>query len=176
MRILGLDQSSNCTGYCIIEDGNIIKYGYLKLDKIDKKHEGICYYQEKIRLVKELMINLINEYKVDYIALEDIQKQFNIQTYKGLAHLQGSLINYLYENGYKYTILSPSKWRSILNIKGARQGREVVKAKTIKYIKDNFDIDVVKDDESDAIAIAYATYKKLSAKNNKLEIFERQVK
>lgn len=173
MRILGLDQSSNCTGFCIIEEGKIVNHGVFDIHDIDKKHNGELYYLEKIENNLKFLERIIEEYNIDLVIIEDIQKQSNILTYKKLAWLQGNLIQLLYNKHIKFSILSPSEWRSILGIKGSRQGRKIVKENTIKYIKNNFNIDVVKDDESDAIAIAYAGYKRFI--KNKLNIFERKV-
>ena len=170
MRLLGLDQSSNSTGFCIIEDGNIIKHGIFDIHDINKKDYGETYYQEKIHNVNMFLERLIKEYEIELVIIEDVQKQANVKTFKQLAWLQGSLIQTLYNNKIKYAILSPSQWGSILGIKTGK--REVVKKNTIKYIKDTFNIDVVKDDDSDAIAICYAGWKRYS--KNKLEYFEKK--
>ena len=170
MRMLGLDQSSNYTGYCIIENGNIIKHGVFDTHDIDKKNNGECYYQEKIYNINMFLERIIKEYNIDFVVIEDIQKQANIKTYKQLAWLQGTLIQTLYNNKIKYSILSPSQWRSILGIKTGK--REIVKKNTIEYIKNTFDIDIIKDDESDAIAICYACWKRYN--KGKLEYFENK--
>jgi hypothetical protein len=41
-----------------------------------------------------------------------------VTTYKKLAHLQGVLKNYCYENGVPYLIVPPATWRNFSNIKG----------------------------------------------------------
>ena len=171
MIILGLDQSSNSTGYSVYKDGELIKYGlFNETKKIDKKHNGNTYYQEKIKRIKEFMKGLIDTYKVDIVTIEDIQSQKSPDTFKKLAWLQSALIQYLYEQKIKYAILKPSEWRNALKIKGKTRKREDVKKATIEYVKKEFDIDCTdKDDISDAICIGYASVKLLD--KNKLTLY-----
>ena len=170
MKILGLDQSSNYTGFAIFEDDKLIKYGLFDVHDIKKDTNGDLFYLEKIQNNLMFLDRIIKEYNIDFVAIEDIQKQTNILTYKKLAWLQGNLVQYLYNLGIKFTIISPSKWRSILGIKG--RGRTVVKKNTIKYVEDKFNINIKKDDESDAIAIGYAVSKRIGKKS--LEVYERK--
>ncbi len=66
---------------------------------------------------------MIQSWQPDLVALEDIQLQkFEngeaVTTYKKLAHLQGVLKNYCYENGFVYKIIPPATWRHHSEIKG----------------------------------------------------------
>lgn len=115
-RILGLDQSTHISGWALFEDNNLLAYG-----KWESKAE---HTTTRISEVKSWLDHKIQETKPDEVILEDIQLQkFGqgeeaVLTYKKLAHLQGVLKNYLYENGIPYKIVFPSTWRTLSQIKG----------------------------------------------------------
>ena len=170
MRILGLDQSSNKTGFAIYENEELIKYGVFDIHDLDEKHNGICYFQEKIENNLMFIDRLIKEYKIDLVCIEDIQSQSNVNTYKKLAWLQGSIMQYLYDNNFEYSILSPSEWRKVLNIKGKSRKREDIKLATQQYVTKAFGIEV-DEDTSDAICIGQAC--DLLNIKNKLNIYKK---
>ncbi len=147
-RILALDQASKITGYAILDNGKLIKSGFFKTDldnEIARDHQ-----------IKMWLISIINNLKPDIVGLEDIQLQkfknqeIGVTTYKILAHLQGILMEALYELKIPYVIVSPATWRSACDVKGkTRVDRK--RAMQIKT-KEWFDI-TVSDDEADAIGI-----------------------
>lgn len=164
IKILALDQGSNITGFSILNNEELIKYGVFNIK--DEKN-----INERIDYNKLFLDKLYSTYKPDMISIEDIQQQKNPLTFKKLAHLQGLLINYLHINGIPYMILKPSEWRSKLGIKGAK--REIQKRNSIKYILNKYNIDVT-DDESDSICIGLASYKIFNSKkrDDYLKIWE----
>lgn len=154
MKILALDQSSTKTGYSLFNDNEeLIAYGLLKLTDITNKNYGNVAYDERVENNRQFLIKCIDFYKPDIVVFEDIQKQTNIKTYKDLAYLQGVLKNCCYIQGISYSILKPSEWRNILKIKG--KGREILKQKSIDYIKNKFNF-VATEDECEAICIGQA--------------------
>ena len=115
--------------------------------------------------MKAWMASMIEKYTPDEIILEDIQlqlqKDFNssqdlgeeniaVVTYKKLAHLQGVLKNYCYENGVPYKIVPPATWRTYSNVKGRSR---TDKKKSAQLIVNNFYEIKVTEDEADAILI-----------------------
>lgn len=157
MNILSLDQALRITGYSILnQQGRLIDYGIIKTPNDTKKKK---YTQEdKINIIIEEVEKLIEKHNIDFVVIEDIQKQVNIKTFKDLAILLGCLRQYLYNKGIDYEILSPSVWRSVLNIKGRVRADKKKNAQL--YIKNKFDIDV-SEDEADSISIACAMLHKL---------------
>jgi len=67
---------------------------------------------------------MIDSWNPSIVVFEDIQLQkFGdgeeaVLTFKKLAHLQGVLKNYCYENNIPYFIIPPGTWRTHNNIKG----------------------------------------------------------
>ena len=60
------------------------------------------------------------------VIFEDIQLQKgefgeNVLTFKKLAHLQGVLKNYCYENGIPYKVVPPATWREYSGVKGKQR-------------------------------------------------------
>lgn len=165
--ILAFDQASNLTGYSVYKNGELIKYGVLSLKDITKASFSEVAYDEKVENVKQFLIRSLDFFKPDIVAIEDIQRQSNIKTFKDLAYLQGVLKNYLYINNIPFIVLSPSMWRSELKIKGRK--RVDVKRNAQLYIKDKFNIEVT-EDEADAICISIASSNMLS--KNKIELIK----
>lgn len=103
---------------------------------------------------------MIEKFSADTLILEDIQLQkftreqggedAAVLTYKKLAHLQGVLKNFCYENGIVYIIVSPATWKSYNNIKGRTRSDQKRSAQL--RVEAIFDIKA-SSDESDAILI-----------------------
>ena len=113
---------------------------------------------------------MIEKWKPDCIALEDIQLQkFNnmsgeiteaVVTYKKLAHLQGVLKNYIYEKGIPYIIVPPATWRAFSNVKGKSRTDKKKSAQLI--VKSKYDVSLTQD-EADAVLItAYAAHQRVA--------------
>ena len=99
---------------------------------------------------------MIQKWKPDEVVFEDIQLQkFGegneaVLTYKKLAHLQGVLKNYCYENQIQYLVVPAATWRAFSEIKGkARTDRK--KNAQLK-VKRFYDVSVSQD-EADSILI-----------------------
>lgn len=146
-RILAFDQASITSGWSVFDDNELIKFGHWT-------SEG-THSTERIAKTKFWVANMIQTWKPDLIVFEDIQLQKfdggeQVLTYKKLAHLQGVLKNYCYENGYIYKIVPASTWRSFNEIKGKTRTDKKRNAQFI--IKQLYDINVTQD-EADAILI-----------------------
>ena len=155
-RILALDQATHLTGWSIFDNGQLIKYGIFKTDKKDEI--------ERYSIIKNWLINMINNWKPDLVGLEDIQLQdfsqqggiyskgnvVGLQTFKKLAQLQGVLLETIFNNNLQYNVCSSSTWRHHCNIKG--KSRIDRKRGAQLLVKKNFDVTVT-EDEADAICI-----------------------
>ena len=143
IRTLVFDQAKHC-GWALFEDEKLLEYGVEKLGDDKTTYESILL--PAYNFAKKL----IDETKAERVVIEGIQYQSNLSTYRKLALLQGVLICLFAENNYLYSIVEPSKWKSFCKIKGRK--RQEQKENAIKFVKDNFDIDV-SSDEADAICM-----------------------
>lgn len=150
MKILAIDQATRHSGFCLSENGTILRCGTVNMaEKKDIPH--------RINSFKNWVLEQCKEHKIDLIVFEDIQYQNNQRTYKILAQLLGVLVDMAYSNDIKYHIVPPVVWKSQCGIKG--RARKEQKKNTIAYVKEKTGMDV-KEDTADAIAInIYANQK-----------------
>ena len=165
-RTLALDQATHVSGWAVYDGVKLLKYGSYKA----KDHNDIDY---RIMDFKNYLINMIEFWQPDFIVLEDIQlQQFgpkssnNVQgvtTYKGLAKLQGVIINLLIELEIDYKVVHTGVWREACGIKGKTRSDRKKSAQLI--VKDIYEVNV-NQDEADAICIGmYVTSKKEKTSN-----------
>ena len=158
-RILALDQSTRITGWSIYDSGELIKYGTFITDLDDEI--------QRDRAIKNWLINMVNNWKPEYIGLEGIQYQQNmgVTTFETLARLQGILMETLLELNIEYSICPTNTWRAHCQVKGKTR---IDKKRSMQLLaKQWFDISVT-DDEADAIGIGKYVAEVL---NKKVEIF-----
>lgn len=146
-RILAFDQASITSGWSVYDGEELIKFG-------DWTSNGVNS-TDRIAKTKAWFAGMVQAYKPDLVVLEDIQLQKfdggeQVLTYKKLAHLQGVLENYCYENGYIYKVVPAATWRAASNVKGKTRSDRKRSAQLI--IKDLYDLNVTQD-VADAILI-----------------------
>lgn len=147
--LIALDESTTCTGYAVFNDSELIKHGLFALKSKDVL-ERVSYIMEEIE-------KLIKTYKPDNMVIEDVQITMNAATTKSLLGLQFMIEVYAHRNNISCETYRTTKWRKILGLSNSRSlDRKAKKQETIDYVKDKYGIDVLKDDESDAIAIGTA--------------------
>lgn len=108
MVILGLDLSINSTGYYITTDN----YKYIHSGTLKNKT-----LLEQYNIIKQL----IPDYNVTDVAIEDIFYSRNIKTVKQLAQLHGAVLIALEELNIKY------KYYSVMSAKKYALGKIVTK-------------------------------------------------
>lgn len=145
-RFLALDQATKLTGWSIYDGNELVSYGIYQINGNE---------EERINAIKYWLISMINNWKPDYIGLEDIfldQSDFRIGllTYKTLAHLQGVLKDIIFEAGIDHSLVISSVWRQHCDIKGRTQ-TDKKKSAQIR-VKEMFDISVT-EDVAEAICI-----------------------
>lgn len=166
-RIMAFDQATITSGWSVFDDGNLVNYGKWSSNGIKST--------QRIALTKAWFASMIESWKPALVILEDIQLQkFTSQkggesaavvTYKKLAHLQGVLKNYCYENGIPYEIVPPATWRNFSGVKGKER---TDRKRSAQLIVEKFYGIKVDNDSADAILIGrYA-----ASKNAKAEIIE----
>ena len=150
-RTLAFDQATITSGWSLYDGEELKGYGHWTSQGSKST--------ERIALTKYWFISMIQKYKPDMVILEDIQLQkFNVNgnegdavlTFKKLAHLQGVLKNYCFENGIPYEVVSPSTWRSYSEIKGKTKSDKKRNAQL--KVESLYDIKSTQD-EADAILI-----------------------
>ena len=147
-RILALDQASHVTGWAIYDENILVQSGVFEVE--DKQDEI-----ERDTDIKNWLINMINNYNPDIVGIEDIQLQningnLGVKTYKVLAHLQGILMQTLFELKVEYRLCPPGTWRSACGVKGT--SKTDMKKSMQLLVKKWYDVTVT-NDEADAIGI-----------------------
>ncbi len=152
-KLLALDQSSQVTGYTILDNGKIITVSHFE-----------CTGDLGDRLVKfrNKVINLIKEYNIDEVVFEDIQlqdvngsKETGIKTFKVLAEVFGIMHELCCEIKMPYTAILPIKWKAHFKIAG--KGRTQEKKMAQEYTLKNYGIQCT-EDEADSLCIALYHY------------------
>ena len=147
--LIALDESTTCTGYAVFDDSELIEHGTFSFKSKD--------VLERVSLIMEEIEKLIKTYKPDNMVIEDVQITMNAATAKSLLGLQFMIEVYAHRNNISCETYRTTKWRKILGLSNSRSlDRKAKKQETIDYVKDKYGIDVLKDDESDAIAIGTA--------------------
>ena len=146
MNILALDQSLQCSGYAIFKNKQLINKGHFKI-------KTSLPIEERLGQIWKSINELRREYEIDYIVFEDIQSQNNVETYKKLAYVQSAIYLYCYFNEIQCSVLKPTQWRSLLNIKGRK--REEQKQAAVEYVKNEYKVNCTSD-EADAVCIGKA--------------------
>lgn len=169
-RVLALDQATNVSGWSIYDNKELIAYGKVEFTQTNTI--------ERISKVRQWLINMIENWKPDKVALEDIQLQkFTnkygreneaVTSYKVLAQLQGALGITSLEKGINPIFVFPATWRSFCGI--SAKSRADLKRAAQLYVQKKFDKNVTQD-EADAICIGnYVSGKYL--KDNAMINFE----
>ena len=160
-RILALDQATHISGWALFSDGRLLRYGSfetLAKDEIERDFQ-----------IKNWLLNMIKNWKPDFVALEGIQyeEKFGVTTFATLARLQGILMNTLYEVGVDYAVCHTGTWRNFCGVKG--RSRADKKRSMQLLIKEWYDVSV-SDDCADAIGIGH--YAIMKGRKPKVESWE----
>lgn len=152
MIILSLDLSTKSSGWAIFEGQELKKYGCITagssnlFKRIDKMISGLEV--------------ILQENDIDKVVIEDVfpeDVKHNQNVFNALKYLQGFVLHLL--DNYKLTNIefyTASQWRKRCGIKtGQGIKRESLKPKDIKFVKNQFNLNV-NDDEADAICLGFA--------------------
>lgn len=103
--------------------------------------------------------DLLDKYNPNIVYMEETYTSVNPQTTKVLTRLQGVVYAWCMNHGCEYNTIRPTQWRKQLGFsQGKNVKREQLKGQSVKYILDNYKLNVG-DDEADAICIADAVLK-----------------
>ena len=153
MKVLSLDQSTRCSGWCCFENGQYVISGVIDMSKSKLETD-----KRSFEMAKEIW-KIINKYKPQFIILEGVQQQSNPSTMIILARLAGMIIGYAEAHNVHTYILLPSQWRKVLGYsQGAKVKRQELKQQSLDYVKKNLGLDF-SEDEAEAIAEGIAAHK-----------------
>lgn len=156
MTILALDQASRTSGYAVFCDDQLIDSGKFTFEDAD--------IARRLMKIRNKVEELINEFCIEKIILEDIQCQGNVvnnlETFKILAEVIGVLTELAAEKKLPYELVYSTVWKSTLQIKGRTRPEQKKNAQ--QYVLNTYGKKVTQD-ESDAICIgAHYTKKNMS--------------
>lgn len=149
MIYMGADLSTTSTGIGILEDDKLIYYECIK-----PKSKN---WEERVRQISLRLNEILNEYKIENIYVEDIPLKDGKLTIKKLAIVRGALTAISSLHNIPLIADSVSDWRKNAGFyDGTKEGmkREAMKQKAINKVKELFKIEV-NDDIAEAILIAY---------------------
>lgn len=149
MKILSIDQSTTNVGYCIFDNQEYIESNVIKVHKSNEKKQNEYDFVNKSF---QIIINLINTYNPDILVLEEVFAGKSSSVLKQLATLKGMVLGYCYSIQLETCVVYPTQWKSFIKING---GRSKEKQDVINYFQNKYNIEIKKDDESDAIGIGY---------------------
>ena len=167
MIVLAIDVSLSSSGYCVITDKReILRYGKVATNKKDFKSE-----HERMLHISKIFENIIKEYNVDEVVMEEAFIGRNIKGGMALKKLQGYLCK-TFKNIHHVSTVTPAAWRKAL----LNSNKAVKKEDVIKYIRENvIDIGELKSStkmknedtyESIGLAIGYLNDRENIIKNN----------
>jgi len=158
IRILGVDPGSQVTGLGIVEvlDNRELKLCYYGCIKTDRK-ASLAF---RLKQIYTGMTELIEKYKPDHVALEDIFYSDNVKTAIVMGHARGVSLLAPINLGITPAEYSPRE------VKQAVVGRGNASKEQVHYmVKNMLNIseDISPDDASDALAVALCHYHRLNA-------------
>lgn len=153
-RVLALDAATQITGWAVFDDGKLVSYGKFAAKGAETAN--------KIYDFAMWLIGVIGNWCPDYVVIEDIQQQNNVQVFKTLAKLQGVIEFVLLENSVDFSFVSSNSWKSYSEVRG-RTRVDQKKSAQLKVVN-VYGINGT-EDESDAILLGrYAVDKLLKTK------------
>lgn len=158
MIYISFDQATGASGYSVYEDRKLLYFGKFKC-------EGEFF--SKVLETKKETLRLIKKINEDYpkekikVIFEDIQQQQNVETFKKLAQLQGTLIVAVMEEfGYQPDVYYASSWKAFSKVKGKNRAEQKrnAQAKVLELFGEK-----VTQDEADAILLGrFASHKEIN--------------
>lgn len=125
--LLAIDPSISSSGYCIIKDNELIKYGKVSTNKKDFKSED-----DRLNHISNIFSKIANEYKVDEVIMESQFIGGNAKTGMVLKKLIGALCRTFKDIPHVSYVL-PSQWRKSL----LHKNKAVKKEDVVEYIRNN---------------------------------------
>lgn len=158
-RTLALDAATNLSGYSIYDNDVLVSFGTYKTSA--EKNAT-----ERINEFKHWLEQRLEEWKPDFVGVENIQLQHNVDMYRVLANLQGVILDTLLENEVPYELAYSAEWRKTCGIVGGE--RENKKKAAQDKVFNWYNVRCTQD-EADAICIGKHFIKTQKYKNNDMK-------
>ena len=157
IRILGVDPGSQVTGLGIIEviDNRDLRLCYHGCIRTDRK----ATFAHRLKQIYFGLSEIIEQYKPDHVALEDIFYSDNVKTAIVMGHARGVSLLALINLGITPAEYSPRE------VKQAVVGRGNASKEQVHYMVKNMlkvKEDISPDDASDALAVALCHYHRMN--------------
>ena len=167
-RVLGIDASTNSIAFCLLENNKPIKWGKINLIGND--------IYEKIYDAKCKTFAMIDELKLDYIAIEGAILVKSADAVIKLSYVYGVVIAELMSTGSSVITVSPSSWQAHIGNKNPTKWekdklrsenpgyadswyknkmREIRKQRTVDYFNKKYNLSLEDFDVADSFGIAY---------------------
>lgn len=156
IRILGIDPGSQITGIGIIDidKKECISICHFDIIRTDRK-KSLSY---RLKQIYDGIIQVINTYKPNFVALEDIFYSENIKTAIVMGHARGICLLASINMGIEAVEYSPREIKlSVVGQGGASKSQVQFMVKRLLNYKDN----IQPEDASDALAVALCHYHRL---------------
>ena len=152
ISLVSIDGSTKKTGISHFLDGEYVNHYLLDYSK-DKDVEN------RFESMSIGIWSILDKIRPNIIYIEETYMHNNAQTMKILTRLQGVVYAWCINNKCKFNTITPKAWRKLLDFnQGKDVKREQVKAQSIEYVMEHYNINVT-DDEADAICISAAICK-----------------
>ena len=141
-NVLALDQASRVSGFAVFKDGKLAHYGKIMTEDPDI---GV-----RLNTIRQKVEQLLKDYDIDEVVMEDIQLQENVQTFKALAEVFGVLYELFTAKKLPVEAVLASSWKSTLGVKG--KDRAAQKRNAQQWVETTYGMKPTQD-ECDAICI-----------------------
>jgi Holliday junction resolvasome RuvABC endonuclease subunit len=133
MIYLGLDQSFTSSGYCLLNEDNIVDFGVIKTNQEDGDNH------DRVNIIINKLEEIYNEHKEIKMSMEGLSFGNNGNAIRNLAGLQ-----YVIINKFKYemkigdiTIISPKTVKKFATGSGGSSKNKVTKAMMVAALPDD---------------------------------------
>ncbi len=145
--MLGIDPGYALTGFAILES-NPRKPEFVKAGVIETSKK--MNFAGRILKVRKDLVHIIEEYKPDEIAIEELFFSRNVTTGIKVAEMRGVILLTLVEHGFAINEYTPQEVKQAFTGSG-----NASKSQVQKMAKLVFGETIKPDDAADAVAIAY---------------------
>lgn len=163
MKVLALDLSTKSTGWAIFEGKELIDKGCVVATSPNVLNR-ISTIVEELKIIH-------NRYLPQKVIVEEVLPEdvgHNSSVFKALMYLQALVAVEFNKYGKTLEFYTASEWRRKCGIRTGRGiKREQLKATDVKFVKDNYNLEV-NDDIADAVCIGHA-YTNIPAEDDGFE-------
>lgn len=151
MKVLAFDQGTSISGYAFFDGTDLVRHGVLAANKKDE-------YWIRLQWMRNKIERMIKEMEPDYVVIEGIAGQRDLQALIKLGQLQGVIMGTAFSNHIPVDILLPAHWRRLNGFKqGGGTKRAELKQQAFDMVQSCYRLSPPPtEDEAEAIAIGVA--------------------